>query len=233
MTRRKLPKLIFITLFTVVAVYSLARIGVLNLPTRYDPLALPDLARPPNFVTDMQLKLIDANAENCLLALNRVGLSAVLKTEPATRSYCSRHETIGLRRLSRAKIVPEDTRCAIAARFYMWERHVIQPAAEKYFHEPVAEILHFGSYSCRTISGSTQASQHATANAFDIAGFKLQSGKIISLKPDWPKGGTKSTFLREVRDGACDYFNLTLSPEYNAAHADHFHVDMGWYRACN
>ena len=40
-----------------------------------------------------------------------------------------------------------------------------------------------------------------------------------------------------VRDGACDLFATVLSPDYNAAHADHLHFDqamrgaMGW-RGC-
>jgi hypothetical protein len=230
---RALPNLIFFTLLALFAVYGLARLGVINLPQRYDPLALPDLTQPPNFITKMQLKLVDADPENCRIALSRAGLVATLKNQTVAQSYCSKQETIELRRLSLAKLKPEDTRCAIAARLYMWERHVVQPAALKYFSEPIAEILHFGSYSCRTIRGSSQASQHATANAFDISGFKLKSGKTISLKADWPTRGPKANFLREVRDGACDYFNLTLSPDYNADHADHFHVDMGWYRGCN
>lgn len=233
MKSRTIPKLLTFTLLALIAVYSLVRLGVVNLPLRYDPLALPDLTKPPNFITSMQLKLIDADGENCRIALSRAGISLPLHNISVSQPYCSKNETVELRRLSEAKLKPEDTRCAIAARLYMWERHVVQPAAQKYFREPVAEILHFGSYSCRTIRGSTQASQHATANAFDISGFKLKSGKTIGLKSDWPTQGAKADFLREVRDGACDYFNLTLSPDYNADHADHFHVDMGWYRACN
>jgi hypothetical protein len=40
-----------------------------------------------------------------------------------------------------------------------------------------------------------------------------------------------------VRDGACDLFATVLSPDYNAAHRDHFHLDQaargasGW-RGC-
>lgn len=233
MKSRLFPKLVFFTLVALLAVYSLTWLGVLNLPPRYDPFALPDLAQPPNFVTAMQMKLIDADSENCRIALSRVGISATLKNQTVARSNCSKQGTIELRQLSEAKLKPEDTRCAIAARLYMWERHAVQPAAQKYFREPVTEILHFGSYSCRTIRGSSKASEHATANAFDISGFKFKSGKIINLKSDWSSQGAKSAFLREVRNGACDYFNLTLSPDYNADHADHFHVDMGWYRACN
>ena len=39
-------------------------------------------------------------------------------------------------------------------------------------------------------------------------------------------------FLREIRDGACDLFRVVLGPDYNAAHRDHFHLDMGAFRAC-
>jgi hypothetical protein len=35
-----------------------------------------------------------------------------------------------------------------------------------------------------------------------------------------------------VRDGACRIFGVTLSPEFNAAHANHFHFDMGARSVC-
>jgi hypothetical protein len=115
----------------------------------------------------------------------------------------------------------------------MWEKHVIQPEALRRFGEPVVEITHFGSFSCRTIAGSRYMSEHAKADAFDISGFRLKSGKLIGVLRDWPENSRESRFLREVRNGACDYFNLVLSPDYNAAHKDHFHVDMGWVRGCH
>ena len=43
---------------------------------------------------------------------------------------------------------------------------------------------------------------------------------------DWEGGASERSFLREVRDGACPLFATVLSPEYNAAHADHFHFDQ-------
>ncbi|MBU2089188.1 MAG: extensin family protein, partial [Alphaproteobacteria bacterium] len=35
-----------------------------------------------------------------------------------------------------------------------------------------------------------------------------------------------------ARDSACRYFNTVLGPEYNTAHADHFHLDLGKSRIC-
>ncbi|MFN4225017.1 MAG: extensin family protein [Hyphomonas sp.] len=35
-----------------------------------------------------------------------------------------------------------------------------------------------------------------------------------------------------MHKGACRLFSVTLGPDYDAAHADHFHMDMGPQRAC-
>jgi hypothetical protein len=121
----------------------------------------------------------------------------------------------------------------VALRLYLLERHVIQPLARRRFDSGVTRISHFGSYSCRTMRGGSRLSEHATANAFDIAGFELANGRTITLKRDWTSAGTPSRFLREVRLGACSLFNMVLSPDYNADHADHFHVDMGLFRGCH
>ncbi len=226
-----LKRLLLLVMFLVLLAYPASRIGLFEWPRAYDPLALPDLAAPPGLLTDWQMKLADADARGCALALQRAGLPGVLEPARGTGA-CLVTGAVSLTRLSRAKLRPEDTRCAIAARLYMWERHVVQPAAARLFGQPVAEILHFGSYSCRTMRGRHSMSEHASANAFDIAGFRLASGQTISVKGDWGKATAAGKFLYIARDSLCDWFNVTLSPDYNADHADHFHVDMGWYRTC-
>ena len=131
------------------------------------------------------------------------------------------------------------TACPVAAALLLWERDVVQPAALRLFGERVVRVDHFGSYACRRLYGRSEGpfSEHATANAVDIAGFRLAGGKRISVRRDWPGGGAEAAFLREVRSGACPLFATILSPDYNAAHADHLHFDqavrgaMGW-RGC-
>ncbi|RBW41111.1 hypothetical protein DS901_17455 [Loktanella sp. D2R18] len=82
----------------------------------------------------------------------------------------------------------------------------------------------------RTVDGnSTSMSTHATAEAIDISGFQFSNGERISLIRDWDGNTSQAQFLRAARDGACSFFKLTLSPEYNALHADHFHLQSrGW-----
>jgi hypothetical protein len=111
---------------------------------------------------------------------------------------------------------------------------VLAPAAQAHFGQKVARLEHFGSYSCRNVYGRANAtrSQHATAEALDIAGFVLEDGQRIRVLKDWPEDGTNAAFLRDVRTGACRFFDAVLSPDYNAAHRDHFHFDRGPYRTC-
>ncbi len=231
--RRAVTRLSFLLIFGVAALLIASRAGLVSLPPHYDPLALPDLNEKPYWLTSTRFKIVDADAANCALALARAGMPTLLLPDRPSPPNCERSGTVILSRLGSARLRPEETRCNMAARLYMWQRYVIEPAAQRYLNDPVIEVLHFGSYSCRTIAGSSFMSEHATANAFDIAGFKLKSGRTVSVLKDWNSTGGPSAFLHAVHDGACDWFNLTLSPDYNAAHRDHFHVDMGWVRGCH
>jgi hypothetical protein len=225
-------RLLLIAAVILLAAYPASRLGVFEWPRAYDPLALPDLAQKPGFLTSWQMRLVDFAAADCVLALQRAGITTTLRPVENPGGTCEISGAISMSRFSTARMRPEAMRCAIAARLYVWERHVLQPLAQKHFGQGIAEILHFGSYSCRPIRGGNSMSEHATANAFDISGFKLENGRVISLSKNWTGGGTEARFLREARDGLCDWFNATLSPDYNAAHADHFHVDMGWWQTC-
>jgi len=131
------------------------------------------------------------------------------------------------------------TSCPVAAGLHLLETRIVQQAAQRHFGSPVVVIDHAGSYSCRRLYGRSEGaySEHATADAVDITGFRLADGTRVSVLDDWNRGNRKSRFLREVRDGACRLFSTVLSPDYNAAHADHLHLDQaqrgnaGW-RAC-
>jgi hypothetical protein len=131
------------------------------------------------------------------------------------------------------------TSCSVAAAMHLLETRVIDRAALRHFNSGVVAIDHAGSYSCRRLYGRSDGaySEHATADAIDILGFRLANGTRVSVLNDWGNEGPKAEFLHEVRDGSCRLFSTVLSPDYNSAHADHLHLDQaqrgnaGW-RIC-
>jgi hypothetical protein len=82
------------------------------------------------------------------------------------------------------------------------------------------------------IPAVASAEMDAFANAWDVASFELEDGTLIGILKDWDGERKKANFLREARKSACGIFRVTLSPDYNAAHRDHFHLDMGPGKSC-
>lgn len=118
--------------------------------------------------------------------------------------------------------------CPLAANFTAWARYGVAPAARQILGSDLVRIETMGTYNCRNIAGSGQLSQHAHSNAVDVAGFVLADGRRISVQRDWNGGGDVARrFLRTIQASACKRFATVLSPDYNAAHHDHLHFDMG------
>jgi len=222
----------FVLIILLLAAIMLAAVLTRRIPDQYNPLVQLDLAAKPNFMTAVKLRMLSGNTPACVAVLRKAGVELQIMPERTDAPGCRRSGTVTLSRLSRAHLDAEEMRCDLALRLYLLERHGIQPRARSHFGSDVDRIHHFGSYSCRTIRGSWRQSEHATANAFDLAGFQLANKRGISLKNDWRGGGPSARFLRDVRREACLWFNIVLSPDYNADHADHFHFDMGWFRGC-
>ena len=201
-----------------------------------------DLARPIGAFTGRKLAELGGEGGRCKALLGRAGIRYDA-LPPRSGGQCGYDDAVRFTRGGALDISyrPGDlgTSCPVAAALALWEWHVVQPAALKHFGKKVATVEHFGSYSCRRIYGRSEGgwSEHATANAVDIAAFRLEDGRRVTIIGDWEDEGAKSEFLREVRDGACQLFATVLSPEYNAAHRDHLHFDQaergayGW-RGC-
>lgn len=205
------------------------------LPREWNPTEPLRISDPVTLLTTWKLNKVSETVEQCIATLD--GYAALEFMEPLEESeQCFIRDRVDLRAVGDARLAPLETRCAIALRMAMWERHSVQPAASEILGAQVSTIEHIGSYNCRvmrTSSGpSTRMSTHATADAIDIAGFGLADGTRIRLLADWEPIGPKAEFLRVVRDGACEWFNLTLSPDYNRLHADHFHLQSRGWGAC-
>lgn len=123
---------------------------------------------------------------------------------------------------------PHAMRCPLTAGAHIWLTSVDHRAREL-LGSGLSRMHHAGTYSCRRMYNRSTGpmSQHAYANAWDITGFELADGRVISVKKHWDAEEPLRGFLRAVRDDACDIFRVVLGPDYNAAHHDHLHVDMG------
>ncbi len=202
-----------------------------------------DLGQPIGLSTGRKLTALTEDFPQCRALLDRAGVHYTVLPPRKGEGRCGYSDGIRLTNDGARRIAFSPAglgvACPVAAALSVWEWDVVQPAAQKHFGTRVASIDHFGSYSCRRIYGRDAGtwSEHSTADAVDIAGFRLTDGTRITVARDWKGDAEKAAFLREVRDGACTLFATTLSPEYNAAHADHLHLDqanhgaMGW-RAC-
>ena len=124
--------------------------------------------------------------------------------------------------------------CPLARNFAAWAQYAVKPAAQKYFGQKVVKIETFGTYSCRNIYGgrSGRLSQHAYSNAIDVSGFVLADGRRIMLDGGWKGDKASQDFLRALHKSACRRFGTVLSPDYNAAHYNHFHMDMSGNGYC-
>lgn len=121
--------------------------------------------------------------------------------------------------------------CPLALALAIWTREAVQPAAKQAFGVRVARLESFGSYSCRNVKGRPQMagtrSEHATANAVDISAFVLTDGRRITIESGWNGSDKERRFLRSIRGAACKRFQTVLSPDFNSAHSDHLHFDLG------
>lgn len=123
--------------------------------------------------------------------------------------------------------------CPVATALSGWARYGVDRAARQILGSPLARIETMGSYSCRTVAGTQRLSAHATASAVDVGAFRLADGRRISLVADWNSPSPQvRAFLRTVRDSACKRFGTVLSPDYNAAHRDHLHLEAGGRSFC-
>ena len=242
---RRIGCWIFLALLAIVALVGWRELQrqMREHPERF-PWTKLDLKDPIGPYTGIKLARLSKEAGRCRALLEQAGLFHQPYEQPVPNNSQCRF-TDGVR------LLPEGSRsimyqpaglvtaCPVAAALALWEQEIVQPAARRHLGGRIVSIDHAGSFSCRRLYGQSEGpySEHATADAIDVVGFRLDDGRRISVLRHWNANGPEAAFLREVRDGACKLFATVLSPDYNRAHADHFHLDqadrgaMGW-RLC-
>ena len=225
---RRLSPLI-VTAGLILALYQ----SWLRVPANLAPWGDVDLEQQPGLLARFQINSLAADSGACLAALDRSDL--VYRMTPA-RPIIAGCGFVNVVHPTRSRVAYNrafDLTCGMMAGLYWYEAR-LQELAQAHLGGTITEIDQLGTYACRNINGATSGrrSQHATANAIDIAAFHLADGRTVSIAKDWDKDTPQGRFLAAARDEACNFFNVVLSPNYNALHANHFHLDLGGFRMC-
>ena len=186
---------------------------------------------PPKGRRPEKARATGAELKQCLSDLSKVSARYDLLANQNYGSGCSAMSSVRLTSVGVPISNVTAIQCPLALALTRWSQQAVQPAAKQWFGQRVIQIESFGAYSCRNVIGRPSAagnrSEHASANAVDIGGFILADGRRISVKAGWAGSEKERAFLRQIRAAACQRFQTVLSPDYNAAHHDHLHFDMG------
>lgn len=203
------------------------------LPDAWNPVKPLKVIDPVTPLTSWKFARAKQSSQVCRAVLASVSENGAPALRVSDNANCQVQNPVSVNRVGGASTGNLDTDCATALSLAMWEHHGLQPAAIAHFGVQVSRIDHLGSYSCRrirTTRGDSQRwSTHATASAIDVSGFRLSDGQDISLVEDWDAAEARGRFLRAAQESACKWFATALGPDYNALHADHFHLQStGW-----
>jgi len=127
--------------------------------------------------------------------------------------------------------------CTMALALERFEA-IVQEEAEHHLGRRVTRISHIGTYACREMAAYPGwVSEHSYANAIDIASFELVGGREVSVLRDYGRAdaeapNARARFLRAVARRAFDdeVFAVVLTPAFDRAHRNHFHLDHARYR---
>jgi hypothetical protein len=130
---------------------------------------------------------------------------------------------------------PPTLTCRMALALASFEA-IVQEEASRQFQSRVTRIEQLGTYNCRAMSRYKLVSEHAYANAIDLARFTFKNGKTVTVLRDFdtndgPPARPEGAFLRAVSQRADveGVFSLVLTPFWDALHKNHFHLDLAPY----
>ncbi len=172
----------------------------------------------------------DRETAQCLADLRQLHVSFQVLPDRKTGPGCGVNGTVKLVDIGVPVANLTAVRCGAARALIGWTRNAVAPAAYQMLGSELARIDSMGSYACRNVVGSVRGpvrrSGHAIANAIDIGGFVLKDGRRITVLNDWNSSDPQvRQFLQTIRASACKRFGTVLSPDYNAAHRNHLHLE--------
>ncbi|MBG0618467.1 extensin family protein [Enterobacter roggenkampii] len=222
------------TLLTGFIILTIATLGYRWLPPYYNPFTPLTLDDPPGRIT--QYKLRRLTPEACASLLLQANQRDLIRTQPVADSggACPLNNVVRVRDFGPVGLNSSFlASCPLALSSALFISQQARPLTKRYTGSELARIDHLGSFACRNIYHRPDArrSEHATAEALDIAAFRLSNGERVTVLNGW-KATTTQPWLKAMLAASCGYYGNGLGPEYNAAHANHFHLGMRGFGLC-
>lgn len=130
---------------------------------------------------------------------------------------------------------PITVTCPMAEGLAAWSREVGDLARSE-LKQGLAALSTGTHYECRGQNhvATAKLSEHAFANALDLAGFRLTDGTVVPVT--FAGDDAAGRFLAAARQAACRHFTTVLGPGSDSSHASHLHLDLrarkNGYRIC-
>ncbi|MFB0859727.1 extensin family protein [Enterobacter cloacae] len=222
------------TLLIVFILVAVATVGYRWLPSHYNPFTPLSLDDPPGPIT--QYKLRRLTPEACASLLSQANQKALIRTQPVAdcAGACPLHNVVRVRDFGPVSLNSSFlASCPLALSSALFVSQQARPLTRTWTGSELVRIEHLGSYACRNIYHRPDArrSEHATAEALDISAFRLANGERVTILHGWRSTKTQP-WLQALLTASCGYYGNGLGPEYNAAHANHFHLGMRGFGLC-
>lgn len=221
-------------LFWSAAFIALAWFSIDRLPPQHNPFAPLNIDHPIGLGTSHKLSRLDNRPSECFAFLDQSLIEYTELPDADPGEACGFYDALTLDQSALPYSAGLHMTCPLTSALAIWERQSLIPRATTALDPPPVEVLTFGAYSCRRLYGrsSGRYSEHARGNAVDIQGIRLADGTRITVAAHWGEDSPEGRLLKKVRDDACRIFGTVLGPDYNDAHADHFHFDMSQTGIC-
>lgn len=222
------------TLLIIFILGAIATVGYRWLPSYYNPFTPLNLDDPPGRIT--QYKLRHLTPEACASLLAQANQKKLIRTQAVADSggECPLNNVVRVRDFGPVSLNGSFlASCPLALSSALFVSQQARPLTKRFTGSELTRIEHLGSFACRNIYHRPDArrSEHATAEALDIAAFRLANGERVTVLNGWKSAKTQP-WLKALLAASCGYYGNGLGPEYNAAHASHFHLGMRGFGLC-
>jgi hypothetical protein len=149
-------------------------------------------ADPPKPEVWSEAEMI-AGLRECVRLLAPIAAEVEI-SQPVRQDVCGAPAPVLLKRIGsgagKVEVSPPAVlNCAMVAGLHAWVEKTLQPAAREALGTSVVRLRNASGYACRARNGhplgTDRLSEHALANAIDIAGFITADGRTIDVVRSW------------------------------------------------